>query len=589
MANMKLTGGLLVALLGTTTAVGCGDDGDDVDGGGGKSSAGSTNGGKSAGGTENKSGSNTGASTNGGSGNSGEGPGGGTDSGGTSTGGTSNGGTDQGGEAGTGTDQGGEAGAGGSPEVPLTAVTELSSKIFTEASDLRGLFFTASGKLYASGHLGASATATDKKIVVGRFDKDGNADTTFGTGGFVAINVVTQVPDPNDATKFLNDGNEESLGIVELANGDLVVQVNIRDENGVGMDVGLLKLDSAGAPVTTFGTGGLVRVTFGWAPTDDVNFPVGGTVTAPSDQSWGIELDPSSPTTQKIVLFGHGTAPIGSKTSGANGVQRTDNDRYIARVLASDGSIDPAFNAGKVFSFNSGDIFSDGGRRGIVEQDGSIVSAGYTNYGAGLGNHILLIRLQPNGTLDTNFGFGIVNRGVLRTNPFVSDGGVAECYNVTRQSSGRYVTTGYGNATGPGAMSSYGYASSTGPDLISVGIAADGKDLDYDFGNEATFVAQSEEAGLAATEDRGRDVLALADDQLVYAGRYGTDPAIYVVAPDGSFDPANGVGKLIRYTPLSGTTSHFFRVKASPDGTRVAAATSNHADGALLAVLKVGE
>lgn len=583
MANMKLTGGLLVALLGATAVVGCGDDGDETDGNGGKSSGGKSNGGSAGksgdtGGSAGSSGS-AGATNSGGSGQAGE----------NSAGGTDGGGTNQGGMAGNGDDQGGEAGSGGSPELPLTAVTELKSKVFTEASDLRGLFFTAGGKLYASGHLGTSATTTDKRIVVGRFTADGDADTTFGTNGFVTVNVVPQVIDPNDATKFLNDGNEESLGIVELTNGDLVVQVNIRDENGKGMDVGLLRLDSSGAPVTTFGTGGLVRLTFGWAPADDASFPAAGTLTAPSDTSWGIELDPSSPTTQKIVVFGFGSAPLGSKTTGANGVQRTDNDRYIARVLASDGSIDPAFNGGKVFSFNSGDIFSDGGRRGIVEQDGAIVSAGYTNYGTGLGNHILLIRLQPNGTLDTNFGFGIVNRGVLRTNPFVSDGGVAECYNVTRQSSGRYVTTGYGSATGDGIASSYGYATTTGPDLISVGIAADGKAIDEAFGNLGTFVAQSEEAGLAATEDRGRDVLALPDNQLVYAGRYGTDPAIYVVAPDGSFDPANGVGKLIRYTPLSGTTSHFFRVKASPDFKRVAASTSNHADGALLAVLKVGE
>lgn len=568
MARMKLTSGLMVALLGTTVAIGCGDDDDGADGGkGGKNSSGSS--GKGGGG-----GSDAGT---GGTAEAGEGPVGGSDAGGTA------------GTAGqAGGDQGGEGGSGGSPE-PLAEVTELANETFTQASDLRGLFFTSGGKLYASGHLGTSATATDKKVVVGRFDQDGNADTTFGGDGFVEINVVAQVPDPNDATKFLNDGNEESLGIVELTGGDIIVQVNMRDANGKGMDVGLLRLDSSGAPVTTFGTNGLLRLDFGWTPADDASFPVAGTATAPSDTSWGIELDPSSPTTQKIVVFGFGTAPFGSLTTGTAPVQRVDSDRYVVRVLASDGSIDPAFNDGKVFSYNSGDIFSDGGRRGIVEPDGSITSAGYTNYGGGLGNHILLIRLKPDGTLDTGFGFGISTRGVLRTNPFVDDGGVAECYNVARQSSGRYVTTGYGSATGPGITSSYGYQTTTGPDLISVAISADGKSLDTAFGIEATFVAQSEEAGLASTEDRGRDVLALPDDQLVFAGRYGTDPAIYVVPPDGSFDPANGVGKLIRYTPFATTPSHFFRVVASPDSKRLAATTSNHADGVKLAILKVGE
>jgi hypothetical protein len=123
-----------------------------------------------------------------------------------------------------------------------------------------------------------------------------------------------------------------------------------------------------------------------------------------------------------------------------------------------------------------------------------------------------------------------------------------------------------------------------------VGITADGKGLDLDWGNEGTFVAQSEEVpNIASTEDRGRDLLALPDDRLVYVGKFGTDPSIFIVQPDGSFDPANGVGQLIRYPAFSGVTSHFFRVAKSPDSKRIAATTANHADGVRLAVLKVGE
>ncbi len=159
----------------------------------------------------------------------------------------------------------------------------------------------------------------------------------------------------------------------------------------------------------------------------------------------GVSLDDSSGE-EKVVVFGFGPAKVGA-TTGDPAVQRTDNDRYIARVLADDGSFDPDFNDGEVFSYNSGGTFSDGGRRGLVLEDGSIVSAGYTNYGEGLGNHILVIKLTPEGTPDPSFGFGIASPGVARANPFLDDGGVAECYNVAVQSSGRYVTTGYGRAT----------------------------------------------------------------------------------------------------------------------------------------------
>ena len=38
-------------------------------------------------------------------------------------------------------------------------------------------------------------------------------------------------------------------------------------------------------------------------------------------------------------------------------------------------------------------------------------------------------------------------------NPFVADGGFAECYGVARLADGSYVTTGYGGATGNGVAS----------------------------------------------------------------------------------------------------------------------------------------
>ena len=39
---------------------------------------------------------------------------------------------------------------------------------------------------------------------------------------------------------------------------------------------------------------------------------------------------------------------------------------------------------------------------------------------------------------------------------------------------------------------------------------------------------------------------------------------------------------------LDTSTSHFYNVALSPDGTRIAATTNNHPNGVLLAILKVG-
>ena len=99
---------------------------------------------------------------------------------------------------------------------------------------------------------------------------------------------------------------------------------------------------------------------------------------------------------ERLVVFGLGTAPAASG--------RTDNDRYVVRLNAQDGTPDTQFNGGAPVSFHSSGTLSDNARRGLVEDDGSIVSAGYTNLGDGLGNHVFLIRLNADGSLDTGFG-----------------------------------------------------------------------------------------------------------------------------------------------------------------------------------------
>lgn len=482
----------------------------------------------------------------------------------------------------------GEAGAGGSAGASGAAGYDVSqdiSRIVPELNDLRGLVFSKTGKLYASGHIGADVATTDRKLAVARFDSDGELDPSFGEGGIVALNLAPQVIDTEAEPDVVsNDGNEQSLGVVELANGDVIVQGTIRDTSGKGTDVVLIRLDSSGELVTSFGEDGVQRIDFGWTPDDAADWTA---ATGPNDDAWGVALDTST-ATEKVVVFGFGPAKKG-QLSGNPATQRTDNDRYIARVIAESGALDPDFNGGSVFTLNTGGTFSDGGRRGLVEADGSIVSAGYTNYGDLLGNHIVVIRLRPNGTPDPSFGFGIALPGVARANPFLDDGGVAECYSLARQSGGRYVTAGYGRATLENGASKYGWAPTQSVDLVSFGFTADG--LDETFGRDATLAIQSEEFALGNNEDRGRDVLALKDDRLVFVGRFGPNPAIFVTTEDGELDTSVGDGGKFVYPPLGETsgvaTSHFYRVVASPDGTRLAAATNNHPDGALLAFISV--
>lgn len=476
------------------------------------------------------------------------------------------------------------------------AIEKEFDRVLTFANDLRGLTYAKSGKIYVSGH--SDADPNDRSLVVARLNSDGSPDPAFGVGGVVTYNATV--------------GDEQSPAIVELSNGDVVVQANLSDGKGgalvsdmgggapaplpSGTDVVLIRFDKTGKLVASFGDGGRQVVDFGWSSADDVNWPtpdydstrLGNNKWSgsgfPNDTGWDIQLDRSG-AQEKIVVFGHGPAPMGS----LNGeTQRLDNDRYVVRVLAFSGADDPSFNRdGSPFSFNTLSTFSDGARRGLVEPDGSIVSTGYTNFGTGFGNHVVLLRLKPDGTADESFGFGLAAPGATRFNPFIDDGGFAECYAVARQSSGRYVTTGYGRATAAGLRSRYGYATSDGVDLVSFGLTERG--LDPTYGISGTRAIQSEEFALGDTEDRGRHLLVLADDRIVQVGRFGGNPTAFVLTKDGELDKSVGDGGRFEYEPFSGTTSHFFAVAASPDGSRLAATTSNHADGVRLAVLRVGD
>ena len=511
-------------------------------------------------------------------------------SGGGGTGGTeATGGTS--GSAGTG-------GEGGAPPEGFDPITEVNDVVVTEVNEIRGLTYSATqaGKIWGSGF--TDVDSTNRQLAIVRLNGDGTLDTTFDDDGVLIYDIVT--------------GDEQSRGIVELENGDIVVQANIDDGNGGdlitdagggdaqprpdGRNVVLLRFDAEGALVTSFGDNGVATVEFGWSEADNAAWPVPSYDSStleegddpedgfsgagfPRDDSWGIGLDTSGDE-EKIVVFGYGPPPPVTE-----GTQRVDNDRYVARVLAGDGSPDPDFADGSAYTFGSAGTLNDNGRRGLVESDGSILSAGYTNYGEGLGNHVMVLRLLEDGTPDTSFGFGIAIPGVTWFNPFRDDGGFAECYAINKQSNGRLVSTGYGAATATNLTSRYGYATTVQQDLVSFGFFPLGLDLDW--GNAGTLAIQSEEAGSSDAEDRGRDLVVLEDDRVVHAGRFGGSPAIFVTTPDGQLDTSVDQDGIFLYEPFE-DTSHFYVIAASPDKRRLAAATSSHPDGVVVAILEVG-
>ncbi len=437
------------------------------------------------------------------------------------------------------------------------------------ANDLRGVAYAADGKIYASGHRGDVEVETT--TVVGRFNPDGTPDTSFGEDGFVEIDVA-----PGRI--------EQSLAIAPLSGGDVVAAVNAVDEDG-GTSVYLLRLDASGTQKADWGDGGALEVVFGWPNADNDAFP--GVETPPQDTAWDLQVDTSGGD-EKLVVAGFGSAP---KDSG-----RSDNDRYVARLLAADGSPDPAFSGGAPFSYHSAQTFADGGRRAAVEADGSIISAGYTNLGDTLRNHVILIRLDPDGTLDESVGgfvepassgeaVGLVaTPGVAVFNPFVEDGGFAECYAAARLSDGSYVTTGYGAATGEGVASSFGFKTTEAQDVVTFKVTGTG--LDTAWGQDGRQAIQSEGTGRPTAEDRGRQALTLPGDRILQVGRFGGIPAAFVLDASGQLDPSAGEDGIIEL-PNDTLDAQFFGAALSPDGKRIALTTNAHASGARLVVLEL--
>ncbi len=444
------------------------------------------------------------------------------------------------------------------PIVPLMTVR------IPNAINPYGLLYASDGFLYSSGGTVDNGT---RKLGVWRF-KDGALDTTFGTGGVITLDVP-------------GGDSEASWDIVEVSAGNFVVHVV------TGGKVYLVKLTKDAGGTFSFGTPVFVR--FGWD--EDEGWP--GTMpnapaTPPTYISWGIGLDKSNAASPKIVVFAYGAPDKAADPT----TQRSDNDRWITRVSADTFAFDTSFNGGKPYTVDAdGKNINDNARRGTVLSDGSIISAGYTNFGQGLGNHVVLIRLLPNGTPDTTFGFGTTAPGIpgqTKFNPFLSVSGGAEAYGVARQSSGYYVTTGYGTSNFD--------VTSKNADLVSFRVKPDG--IDTTWGKLGSFAIQSEpdkSAGLGVTpnNDRGRDVVVLSDDRVVQVGHYDDYASVFVLDKNGKLDPSSGTGGIIEYAYPGG----FFKVALSPDGKTLAATAESKNQtgdagaplGSVLATLEIGQ
>ena len=394
----------------------------------------------------------------------------------------------------------------------------------TDGDRLLSVTVGKDGKVYGVGYV---ATAGDQAMAVARMKADGSLDTTFSGDGFATVNVA-----PGGKT------GENSRGVAVQSTGKVVVAGAFEhDPTAEGdaardTDIAISRFDATGALDATFGTGGTTKVDLG--PGLFLPPAAGSTATTTSlvgDSAYGLTVLPDD----RLMVVG---------TSPAKGEGRTDAD-FAVLMFTANGQLDPTFaNAGVLSLDIAGGHESP--RQAVVQADGKIVFSGYTRTTATPPVVVpALVRISPNGTLDSTFGTGgIAGEPILAA--------VTEAYEVGMQGDD-FIITGYGRATAEEKV-----------DMIAARFTGTGA-LDRTFGTDGLV-----RINIANDDDRGRDLVVLPDGRVLIAGSGKPDATninamLVLLEKDGALDTGFGTGGTLQ-VDLGGPSDSFFGVALTPDG-----------------------
>jgi len=216
-----------------------------------------------------------------------------------------------------------------------------------DTNNLSGIALQSDGKIVV---MGSSYVGSNEYIALVRYNSNGSLDTTFDTDGITTLD--------------FGYGDNRGFDLFIQPDGKIIVVG--RGFNGSNYDFVLARYNSNGSLDTTFDTDG--KVTTDFNTSDDLGF----SITPQADN--------------KIVVAGF---------SSGGGI-----DFALARYN-SDGSLDTTFDTdGKVITdFNGGEDRAVGI---ALQSNGKIIAAGWSNNGTD--DDFALARYNSNGSLDTTFG-----------------------------------------------------------------------------------------------------------------------------------------------------------------------------------------
>jgi uncharacterized delta-60 repeat protein len=380
------------------------------------------------------------------------------------------------------------------------------------------------GKIYGVGYV---AAAGDQAMAVARVNADGTLDKTFSDDGFATLNIAPG-----------GKAVETSRGIAVQSTGKVVVAGTFeRDPAAAGdaardADIAISRFDATGKLDATFGTSGTTKVDLGAAAL--VPPAAGSTATTNSvvgDTMYGLTVLPDD----RLVA-------VGAKLAAGEG--RTDLD-WALMMFTAEGALDPSFATGGILTIdvNGG---NESPRQAVVQPDGKIVMSGYTRNTATPPVVVpSLVRVLPNGTLDSSFGTGGIAQAELLP-------AVAEAYEVGLQGDA-FIITGYGRATADEKV-----------DMIAARFTAAGV-WDKTFGENGMV-----RIDIAGQDDRGRDLVVLPDGRVLIAGSGKPDATninamLVMLDRDGGLDAGFGKEGILQ-VDLGGPADSFFGVALTADG-----------------------
>ncbi len=327
--------------------------------------------------------------------------------------------------------------------------------------------------------------------------QSGSLDLSFGTNGVVSTAM----------------GNYGGGGLSSALQTDGKIVVAGSSTNTTSAEFGLIRYNDDGSLDASFGLGGKVRIDF----------------TSGTDLGRSVAIQNDG----KIIVAGQS-------------YNATNIDFALVRCK-TDGTLDSTFGTNGKLTTDFGNS-NDVANSVVIQNDGKIVAAGYTN--GGTYDDFAIIRYNSNGTLDASFGSG---GKVITDNLGFND----RAFSVVLQSDGKIVVGGFSGSS----------------DFFLTRYHTDGT-LDSSFGTGgkvSTDFGNGDNGNALAIQSDGKIVLA----GVVYNGSYN----IFGVArynSDGSLDNTFGTGG--KTTTDFGTYCEGRSVVIQSDGKIIVGGSRNDAN-----------